>query len=55
MSDIIDDTEVDFAHYVTATREIVEEFRDVLARHTAKLHQGSHRAWWIGRITTRGR
>ena len=39
MSDIIDDTEVDFAHYVTATQEIVEEFRDVLARHTAKLHQ----------------
>jgi hypothetical protein len=39
MSDIIDDTEIDFAHYVTATQEIVEEFRDVLARHTAKLHQ----------------
>jgi hypothetical protein len=39
MSDIIDDTEVDFAHYVAATQEIVEEFRDVLARHTAKLDQ----------------
>ena len=39
MSDIIDDTDVDFEHYVTATREIVEEFRDVLARHTAQLQQ----------------
>ena len=33
------EAEVDFEHYVTATREIVEEFRDELARHTAKLHQ----------------
>ena len=33
------ETEVDFVHYVTATKEIVEEFREVLARHTAKLHQ----------------
>jgi hypothetical protein len=39
MSDIIDETEVDFEHYVTATKEIVEEFRDVLARHRAKLDQ----------------
>lgn len=33
------EAEVDFAHYVTAIQELVEEFRDVLARHTAKLHQ----------------
>jgi hypothetical protein len=38
MSDTME-TEIDFEHYVTATREVVEEFRDVLARHTAKLHQ----------------
>jgi hypothetical protein len=37
MSDII--AEVDFAHYVTATREIVEEFRDELSKHTAKLQK----------------
>jgi hypothetical protein len=29
----------DFEHYVEAIRGIVEEFRDVLAVHTAKLHQ----------------
>jgi hypothetical protein len=39
MSDVIDDTEIDFEHYVTATREIVEEFRDELSKHTAKLQQ----------------
>ena len=50
MSDIIDEAEagveqeVDFMHCVTATKEIVEEFRDVLAAHTAKLHQ-----WWADR------
>ena len=31
------ETKVDFEHYVTATREIVELFRDVLAEHTAEL------------------
>ena len=39
MSDIATEIEVNFQHYVTATREIVEEFRDVLARRTAKLQQ----------------
>jgi hypothetical protein len=39
MSDIIFEQEVKFEHYVAATREIVEEFRDELAKHTAKLHQ----------------
>ena len=38
MSDITEaETKVDFEHYVTATREIVESFRDVLAEHTAEL------------------
>ena len=37
MSDIIDETEVGFEHYVTATKKIVEEFRDKLAEHTAEL------------------
>ena len=39
MSDTAIEQEVDFEHYVTATQKIVEEFRDVLARRTAKLHQ----------------
>jgi hypothetical protein len=39
MSDMILEQEVDFEHYVTATREIVEEFRNVLAAHTAKMRQ----------------
>jgi hypothetical protein len=40
MSDTaIEETEVDFEHYITATREIVEEFRDELSKRTAKLHQ----------------
>jgi hypothetical protein len=38
MSDTME-TEIDFEHYVTATREIVEEFRDELSKHTAELHQ----------------
>jgi hypothetical protein len=33
------ETEVDFVHYVTATKEIVEDFRDILAEHTAKMDQ----------------
>jgi hypothetical protein len=28
-----------FAHYIQATGEIVEEFRDVLVEHTVKLQQ----------------
>ena len=39
MSDTAIEQEVDFEHYVTATQKIVDEFRDVLARRTAKLHQ----------------
>jgi hypothetical protein len=39
MRDIATEIEVNFQHYVTAAQEIVEEFRDVPARHTAKLHQ----------------
>jgi hypothetical protein len=40
MSDILEteaETKVDFEHYVTATREIVESFRNELAEHTAEL------------------
>jgi hypothetical protein len=33
------ETEVDFDHYVTAIRELVEDFRYELHRHRAKLHQ----------------
>jgi hypothetical protein len=43
MSDIVEaetgETKVDFEHYVTATKGIVESFRDVLAEHTAELTQ----------------
>lgn len=35
----VEEPKADFVHYVAATREIVEEFRDELAKHTAKLHQ----------------
>jgi hypothetical protein len=38
MSDILEPT-VNFEHYVTATLQIVEEFRDVLVEHTAELEQ----------------
>jgi hypothetical protein len=31
------ETKVDFEHYVQATKEIVESFRDELAEHTAEL------------------
>ena len=31
------ETKVDFEHYVTATREIVESFRDELAEETSRL------------------
>jgi hypothetical protein len=40
MSDILEteaETKVDFEHYVTATKELVESFRDELAEHTAEL------------------
>ena len=40
MSDIIETRNPRrFEHYVAATHEIVEEFRDELSKHTAKLHQ----------------
>jgi hypothetical protein len=40
MSDIMEtEPTVKFEHYVAATREIVEEFRDELSKHTAKLQQ----------------
>lgn len=45
MSDILEqeqpelENQTKFEHYVQATGEIVEEFRDVLAAHTAKLDQ----------------
>jgi hypothetical protein len=41
MSDIIE-TEIDFEHYVTATREIVEEFRQLLDEKTAELTRALH-------------
>jgi hypothetical protein len=30
MTDTIDEAEIDFAHYVAATLQVCEEFRDVL-------------------------
>jgi hypothetical protein len=39
MSIMETEAEVDFEHYVTAAKEIIEDFRDVLAVHTAQLHQ----------------
>jgi hypothetical protein len=40
MSDTIEtEAEIDFDHYVTAIRELVEDFRDQLFQHAAKLHQ----------------